>query len=98
MTALTPNKKNVIKFLDKDKSICGYYKQKNKVSYYISDGTTIYNTDAISCNKLRNKNRVDNIVVIEGQKKVGTAIVNAIGDDEWYGEVKDDFKLDKINY
>jgi hypothetical protein len=99
MSAMTHNKKNVTKFLDKDKSSCGYHKLNSKVTYYISDGTTIYNTDATSCRKLRNKNTVDNIIVIEGQKKVDTAIVNSIGDDGWYGEVKEDFKqIDKIKY
>mgnify|MGYP006370754241 CR=1 FL=1 len=89
-TAMTPNKKTVIKILDKDKA---------KVSYYLSDGTTIYNTDADSCLKLKNRSKVDSIIIIDTGKKMDTAIVNTIGDDNnWYGEVKDNFKLDKINY
>lgn len=98
-TAMTPNKKTVIKILDKDKASCGYYKDKSKVLYYLSDGITIYNTDADSCLKLKNKSKVDSIIIIDTGKKMDTAIVNTIGDDNnWYGEVKDNFKLDKINY
>lgn len=97
-TSMTPNKKTVIKILDKDKVTCGYYKQKSMISYYLSDGVTIYITDALSCHKLKNKNTIDNIIVISGIKKMDIAIVNSIDDDSLYGEVKDDFKLDKIKY
>lgn len=98
LTAMTPSKKTVIKILDKDKATCSYYKDKSKISYYLSDGTTIYNTDVDSCIKLKNKNKVDSIIIIDIGKKMDTAIVNAIGDDNWYGEVKDNFKLDKLKY
>lgn len=98
-TAMMPSKKSVLKLLDKDKVSCGYYKNNNKISYYLYDGTTIYNTDRSSCIKLKNKNTIDNIIIIDGVKKMDTAIVNSIGDDDtWYGGVNDSKQIDKIKY
>lgn len=98
-TALIPIKKTVVKLLDKNSTTCGYYKQQSKTTYYLYDGKTVYNTDANSCRKLKSKSTIDNIIIIDDSKKMDTAIVNSIGDDNWYGEVKETFKqIDKINY
>lgn len=99
-TALVPIKKTAIKLIDKDKASCGYYRLNTKMVYFLYDGTVMYNTDSTSCRKLKNKNTIDNIIIIDSDKKMNTAIVNSIGDDDnWYGEVKDNFKqVDKINY